>query len=493
MAIIDEFKSVKNRSLIIQASTKMLLDKYRLSLSAETLTNIMNAIISAMSKDAILMNNTIKLMELNTITLAKMKDYIIKNMDTVRNDANITPDIEENILGNVNSSVSDVNASVSNGSGVSVSGGSVSGVSSVSVSDVNASNSISNTTDAKGAYKEEYSYNKGDILSNEELLIRVKEYENSRAISTTILTSGSSVASGAGGLDNSQSSQASQAPLTLPSILPEIMEKVLTSINTSTNSFVNKKTLIINSFSRDWVNNPKRNQLSFTVNIDLQSNIIEPLKILFPRYVKDISPYIVLVITDNHRTFKYNFLYSKSSGKWDIWKLINKDSKVNNINNSINLANKTWKIHFLDYLNNELNLGKDDIKISQITDYNMNYGNNTSIDTNIDNILMPSHNLTKDAKNKRQSFYEINIDYSNQLEYDEYNLGTVSKYDNLLLKTYKNNYVNIKVMEVNDDLGKIIMLNDSGLEKEDFVNSSLLNYGAQYSLILTYYPIRNAM
>ena len=485
MAIIDEFKSVKNRSLIIQASTKMLLDKYRLSLSAETLTNIMNAIISAMSKDAILMNNTIKLMELNTITLAKMKDYIIKNMDTVRNDANITPDIEENILG----SGSDVNASVS----------SVSGVSGVSSGDVNASGSVSdsNTIDANGAsgtYKEEYSYNKGDILSNEELLIRVKEYENSRAISTTILTSGSSGtgsgASTSGVLDNSQ---ASQAP-PLPSILPEIMEKVLTSINTSTNTFVNKKTLIINSFSRDWVNNPKRNQLSFTVNIDLQSNIIEPLKILFPRYVKDISPYIVLVITDNHRTFKYNFLYSKSSGKWDIWKLINKDSKVNNINNSINLANKTWKIHFLDYLNNELNLGKDDIKISQITDYNMNYGNNTSIDTNIDNILMPSqHNLTKDAKNKRQSFYEINIDYSNQLEYDEYNLGTVSKYDNLLLKTYKNNYVNIKVMEVNDDLGKIIMLNDSGLEKEDFVNSSLLNYGAQYSLILTYYPIRNAM
>lgn len=486
MAIIDEFKSVKNRSLIIQASTKMLLDKYRLSLSAETLTNIMNAIISAMSKDAILMNNTIKLMELNTITLAKMKDYIIKNMDTVRNDANIIPDIEENILGSV-SGVS----SVSNGSGVS--GGDVN----ASVSD----GSDVNANGASGTYKEEYSYNKGDILSNEELLIRVKEYENSRAISTTILTSGGSTGSGSGGasgLDNSQSSQASPqaplTPLTLPSILPEIMEKVLTSINTSTNTFVNKKTLIINSFSRDWVNNPKRNQLSFTVNIDLQSNIIEPLKILFPRYVKDISPYIVLVITDNHRTFKYNFLYSKSSGKWDIWKLINKDSKVNNINNSINLANKTWKIHFLDYLNNELNLGKDDIKISQITDYNMNYGNNTSIDTNIDNILMPSqHNLTKDAKNKRQSFYEINIDYSNQLEYDEYNLGIVSKYDNLLLKTYKNNYVNIKVMEVNDDLGKIIMLNDSGLEKEDFVNSSLLNYGAQYSLILTYYPIRNAL
>ena len=271
------------------------------------------------------------------------------------------------------------------------------------------------------------------------------------------------------------------------------MEKVLTSINSSTNTFVNKKTLIINSFSRDWINNPKRNQLSFTVNIDLQSNIIEPLKILFPRYVKDISPYIVLVITDNHRTFKYNFLYSKSSGRWDIWELINKDSKVNNINNNINLANKTWKIHFLDYLGNELNLGKDDIKISQINDYQLNYGNNTSIDTNIDNILSSSSSLTQRQQQRQQSFYEINIDYSNQLEYDEYNLGTVSKYDCMLLKTYKNNYVNIKVLEVNGDLGKIIMLNENGLEKEDFVNSSLLNYGAQYSLILTYYPIRNAI
>lgn len=460
MAIIDEFKSDKNRSLIIQASTKMLLDKYRLSLNTETLTNIMNAIISAMSKDAILMNKTIKLMELNTITLAKMKDYIIKNMDSDDYFMNTTlPD----------------NASNGNGNGgVSVSAPAASAASAAPVPD----NAMSIAD-----YKEGQSYNKGDILSNEELLIRVKEYENSRAISNIVLATAAGAAATA---DNTAAP--TQAPT---SILPEIMEKVLTSINSSTNTFVNKKTLIINSFSRDWINNPKRNHLSFTVNIDLQSNIIEPLKILFPRYVKDITPYIILVITDNHRTFKYNFLYSKSSGKWDIWKLINKWD--NNINNSINLANKTWKIHFLDYLNNELNLGKDDIKISQINDYNMNYGNNTSIETNIDNILPSPHNLTKDAKNKRQSFYEINIDYSNQLEYDEYNLGIVSKYDNMLVKTYKNNYVNIKVLEVNDDLGKIIVFNESGLEKEDFVNSSLLNYGAQYSLILTYYPIRNAI
>jgi hypothetical protein len=142
-------------------------------------------------------------------------------------------------------------------------------------------------------------------------------------------------------------------------------------------------------------------------------------------------------------------------------------------------------------MNNEVNLGKDNIKISQINDYMMNYDNNTSIETNIDNILIPQYNLTKEAKNKKMAFYEINIDYSNLLEYDEYNLDIVSKYDRMLLKTYNNSYVNIKVLEVNNDLGKIIILNETNLIKDDFVNSSLLNYGAQYSLILTYYPVRN--
>lgn len=480
MAIVDEFKSDKNRGLIIQASTKMLFDKYKLSLNADVLVSIINAIISSMSKDAILMNNTIKLMELNTITLAKMKDYITKNIDSIRNDGIIA----DGNMGNGNM-VQQVQQSA---------------VQQVQQSEENISNIATAATampvmpvmneDPYNAYKEDYTYNKGDILSNEELLIRVKEYENNRAISNTILANmdatrdaGANIDSSSISLDNRSATSANAT-----NIIPEIMEKVLTSINTNANTFVNKKTLIINSFSRDWINNSNRNQLSFTINIDLQSNIIEPLKILFPKYVKDRTPYIVLVITDNHKTFKYNFLYSKSAGKWDIWKLINKD---NNINNNINLTNKNWRINFFDYLNNELNLGKDNIKISQINDYRMDYDNNTSIETNIDNILIPQHNLTKEAKNKRLAFYEINIDYSNQLEYDEYNLDILSKYDSMLLKTYNNNHVNIKVLEVNNDLGKIIILNETNLMKDDFVNSSLLNYGAQYSLILTYYPIRN--
>ena len=472
MAIVDEFKSDKNRGLIIHASTKMLFDKYKLTLNADVLVSIINAIISSMSKDAILMNNTIKLMELNTITLAKMKDYITKNIDSIRNDGIIA----DGNMGNTNMLQNQVQQSSVQQGEENI----------LNIATAMPAMTVAND-DPYNAYKEDYTYNKGDILSNEELLIRVKEYENNRAISNTILANMDNTRDTGTNIDNSSISLDNRSANST-NIIPEIMEKVLTSINTNANTFVNKKTLIINSFSRDWINNPNRNQLTFTVNIDLQNNIIEPLKILFPKYVKDLTPYIVLVITDNHKTFKYNFLYSKSAGKWDIWKLINKD---NNINNNINLTNKNWRINFLDYLNNELNLGKDNIKISQINDYKMNYDNNTSIETNIDNILIPQHNLTKEAKNKRLTFYEINIDYSNLLEYDEYNLDIVSKYDNMLLKTYNNNHVNIKVLEVNNDLGKIIILNETNLMKDDFVNSSLLNYGAQYSLILTYYPIRN--
>ena len=481
MSIIDEFKGEKNRNLIIQASNKMLLDKYKLSLRTDLLISIINTIISSMSKDAILMNNTIKLMELNTITLAKMKDYIMKNIDRI-NAVNNNIDIIERLERNEGNERPEGNESNERPEGNESNESNIVNNEAISV----------NSSQASQNYNEDYIYNKTDILTNEELLIRVKEYEHKRIISNTILSNienNLDISSNDNNVANTNAAKAAN-------IIPDIMEKVLTSINTNTNTEINKKTLIINSFCRDWKNNPNRNKLNFTVNIDLQNNIIEPFKILFPKYVKDITPYIILVITDNHKTFKYTFLYSKASGKWDIWKLVNKD---NNINNHINLTNKSWKIKFMDYLNNELNLGKDDIKVSQINDYKMSTydNNNINVETNIDNILMSyndPNNLPKDTKaDTKLNMYEINIDYSNLLEYDEYKLNIVSKYDYMQLITYSNKYVNIKVIDVNNDMGKIIILNETNLMKEDFINSSLLNYSAQYSLILTYYPRRTVM
>jgi hypothetical protein len=461
MTIIDEFKSEKNRNIIIHASNKMLLDKYKLTLKPDILINIINMIISSMSKDAILMNNTVKLMELNTITLAKMKNYITKNIDNINADGQIYANTIDNNVNNITNIL------------------------------LNEEITVVNTPDFINE-----DYNKPNILTNEELLIRVKEYEHKREISNTIYANiENNIDISPLSVNTTNTTNTTNTNTNTTKIISEIMEKVLISLNTNTNTNTNKKTLIVNSFSRDWINNPNRNKLSFTVNIDLVNNIIEPLKILFPKYVKELTPYIILVITDNHKTFKFTFLYSKSLGKWDIWKLINKGD---NINNNINLTNKNWRIKFLDYLNNELNLGKDNIKISNINDYKMNTynnNNNNNINTNIDNLLIPYNddinNLSKDLKYiDKLNLYELNIEYLNKLEYDDFHLNIISKYDYIQIKTNKNEYVNIKVVDINNDIGKIVILNETNLMADVFNNSSLLNYGAQYSIILTYYPKR---
>ena len=373
-------------------------------------------------------------MELNTITLTKMKDYVNKNID-------------------------DINVSVTN--------------------DIN----VSATNDAPN-FNNDDDINKNEVLTNDELLFKVKEYENKRNIANTILVSIYNIdASTENNITNNNANAvAANAANDTNKLISEIIEKVFVTMNKN----INKKSLIINSYCRDWINNPLRNKLNFSINIDLQNNIIEPFNLLLPKYIKDITPYVKLVITDNHKTHKFNFIFSKSSGKWDIWKLINQD-------NNINLTNKNWRISFYDYINNELKLGNDNIKISQINDYKMNNYDNSdnsmNIDTSIDNILThinDNSNIQKDTN--KMTFFELNIDYSNIIEYDEYNLNILCKYDYIQIKTYSNKYVNVKVMDVNYNQGKIIISNENNLKKEDFVNSSILNYGAQYSIILTYYP-----
>jgi len=206
MAIIDEFKSEKNRNLIIQASTKMLLDKYKLTLNPDVVINIINTIISSMSKDAILMNNTVKLMELNTITLTKMKDYVNKNID----EANVPV-------------VNDINASIANDTKV--------------------------YNDAP-KFNDDEDIDKIEILTNEELLLKVQNYENKRNIANTILVNIDNIdvltennvsnvsnvsnngVNGVNGVNNPSK------------LISEIIEKVFVTMN----KHINKKTLIINSY-----------------------------------------------------------------------------------------------------------------------------------------------------------------------------------------------------------------------------------------------------
>jgi hypothetical protein len=117
------------------------------------------------------------------------------------------------------------------------------------------------------------------------------------------------------------------------------------------------------------------------------------------------------------------------------------------MNNNKLIENYQYKLKKTDILNEDYK-----VVINKYDNYD-----NTIIDsinnTNIDNILMPPKIIPKETK--KINLYEINIDYSNIIEYDEYNLNILSKYDYLQLKTYSNKYINIKVIEVDNNIGKI--------------------------------------
>jgi len=393
MGVIDDFKSNSNKDTIINASEKMLNHKYKINIEKEKLINIVNMIISSICADAILIKNVVKIIELNTIALTKVKDYIVNNIENKSN-------VEIPII------------------------------------------------DKDNEYKKIE-----DIVkyNNEELLSKVLSLEEKRNATSSI----SSV----------QYNNTTQDDIVKSSNIENtkdnsntfmIVEKMYDIINSK--NTVNKKTLIINSYNRDWTNNHNRNKLSFSINIDLLKNYIEPSKLLLSKNIKIKNPYVIMVINDGIQTQKLNFILSNTSSKdgeggWDTWVMINENAQ-----NLINLNVKNWNISFLDYRNKELDMGRDDIKICEVYD------------------------------GKNENNFKIKIDNEDELLFDSYNIDLLNKYDNMLLKTYDNEFSSVKILNIDNNY---LTLNTTDLTKKDFVSSSLLNYNAQYCIILSYYSKNN--
>jgi len=391
MGVIDDFNSNSNKDNIINASEKMLKHKYNINIENEKLINIVNMIISSICADAILIKSAVKLIELNTIALTKVKDYIVN-------------DIEKK-------------------------------------SNVELPN-IDNEDEYK-KIEEVVKYN------NEELLSKVLSLEEKRNATTSF----SSIQYNNTIPDEFNKSVKTEN-ITDNSNTFMIIEKMYDIINSK--NAVNKKTLIVNSFNRDWINNHNRNKLSFSINIDLLKNYIEPSKLLLSKNIKRKSPYITMVINDGIQTQKINFVLSNTSSierDWDTWVMINENTQ-----NLINLNIKNWNISFLDYRNKELDMGRDDIKICEVYD------------------------------GEKENYFRIKIDNDDEILFDSYNIDLLNKYDNMLLKTYDSDFINVKISNIDNNY---LTLYSNELTKKDFVSSSLLNYKAQYSIILSYYPKNN--
>jgi|UniRef100_A0A6C0LAZ2 hypothetical protein len=470
MGVIDDFRQEKNKMVINVATEKMIMDKYNLNIDKSELKGIVEQVIISICNDAILIKRIGKLIELNTIALTKIKDYI-----------------EVNIINkNTNSVISDELTTAD---------------------DVIDSINKYNTDEllSKVIELEEKRKTVNTLASSEKASINISSTPSSTVSAgtpnTTIGTQGTQGTPGTPGttqpslsISNISSSspglsfpptQTSQKYSLVNNVNVEnletiayIIEKMESIMNNKKN--INYKTLIINSYNRDWTIYNNRNNLSLSINIDLTKNIIEPKKLLMPKYVKSITPYITMTINDGKKTQKFQFILSVSAettgdgtcngtgtgGNWDTWIIMN--NELETINNIVLLNNKEWVISFTDFLNNELELGSDCININRIT------------------------------KTFNDNQYNIITEKTDMLGYNGYHLDLINKYDNILLKTSDDNDILLKVLEI-DDNNITVLYKDEKEDKDtggiwgpggnitDITEAYLLNCKAQYSIILAYH------
>ena len=405
MGVIDEFKQEKNKKTIIIACEKMINDKYKINIDRIDLIKIIENIITSICNDAILIKNVVKLIELNTIALTKIKDYIEKKIINKNEEIyqQEQPIIDKELINN-KYDTDDLLSKVIELEEKRKTLNTIVNLDSIKESEIPNINPNINNTENK--------LNKNSTYA----LINNQVYANTN--------------------DNIE-------------LIAYIIEKLENIINNKKN--INYKNLIINSYNRDWSIYNNRNDLSLSINIDLNKNIIEPKKLLMPKYIKNITPYINMIIGDGKKTQKFQFILSNdNNGSWDTWDIIN--SEQENINNYINLTNKDWIITFTDFLNNKLNMGTDNININKIS---------KTIDDNQ---------------------YNITIDMKDIILFKEYYLEYNNKFDNILLKTNDDEDIILKIIEINNNV--ITVLSDKNLI--EYIDSTLLNYKAQYTIIMKY-------
>jgi len=251
-----------------------------------------------------------------------------------------------------------------------------------------------------------------------------------------------------------QSANVMQEPLHQP-LAPLTTLSQITPIQFKLPHIENKptyKTLIINSLNRDWTRNPNRNSIKCNIPLDLNNNVLYPDSLIFPKYVKNITPYVLMNITDGIKNHVYTFTSINAScdNKWDVWK------PIQDIEN-IALNNKQWSIKFFDFTNAELDLENDNISIVEAFKEQNKYVLKVQLDMHSYNNNFKINDVVLIKMFSGKTFYKKIIDYVKADSKDK----------------------NINIMTIIDDKNE--------LNIDDFVNSKILNTNNQISLILKYH------
>jgi hypothetical protein len=273
-------------------------------------------------------------------------------------------------------------------------------------------------------------------IDEETIAVKLRAFEASRKIIPSYNTN----------LFNNEVCEVKNTMHSIPQIIPQIVPQIVPQID------VRFKTLIINSINRDWIRTPARNNMKFNIPLDLNNNVLYPESLIFPKYVKNITPYVLMNITDGIKNCVYSFtcVECSSEGKWDVWKTIDKPE-------NILLNNKQWSVKFFDFTNNELDLEKDNINVIEAFKEQNKYILKIPLDIHSYNNNFKINDMVMIKVFSGKQFYKKLVDYCKADSKDK----------------------NINIMTILDDKNE--------LNLEDFVNSKILNLNNQISLVIKYH------
>jgi hypothetical protein len=200
------------------------------------------------------------------------------------------------------------------------------------------------------------------------------------------------------------------------------------------------RTLIVNSANRDWINKPLRNNIDFKLSTDTQTNTFYPQLLLLPSSIKNITPYVLLQLSDEFTEVFYSFTCAPCTfGKWENW------VPVENAE-SISLNSNNWSMKLFDHAHNIIDMGSDNIQISKVF--------------------------------KEKDLYKLFLSDDNL---------SIEKNDTILLKFQNGKSLWKQVFDVDKTTNILsIVHHDNNLSLQDFVDCKMLVGGDQFSLILKY-------
>jgi hypothetical protein len=286
--------------------------------------------------------------------------------------------------------------------------------------------------------------NVASIETTDEMInANIRQLEEKRRIQscqTSVVSN--PIAAGGGGASsaNGQNGQNGPVGTTNASIAPTIITYTQSETRASTRDPETFKTFILNGAHRDWHKYPDRNNLKIQIPLTQYTKYtFYPECICFPEFVKNMTPYVLVNVSDGSKNIVYIFTPLQTYAKWDVWQTVKNAEPIL-------LNNRQWSIQCFDHLNNELELGMDDLLITEAAVYD---------------------------------------DENFMLKYQQNGMQNLQASDYIIIRTGSGQQHAKKIIDISHK-DQFIVIDKKELNLQDFINSKIMNTNSQFSFIVKY-------